>query len=347
MKALVTGATGFVGAHIVRLLSEQGHSPVALHRASSRLDALAGLTYASALGDVTDLEALRQASVGCDWVFHVAAVADYWRADKARMYEVNVEGTRKVLQAARENGVQRVVFTSSAAAVGFHDDRPSNEQDAFNLAPERFPYGHSKALAEAVAQEAVQAGQEVVIVNPVVVLGPGDLNIISGDFVLKIKRLQWTVPVPPGGVAVIDVRDVARMHIAAATQGQVGERYILGTANYPYRQWFGMVADGVGAAHPALPTPRWALPPLAALFDGLRALGLQPPVDGNQTRLGARNIYFDFSKGWNALGQPQIDMQQSIADTYSWYREHGYVKDDWLAKVIDRLTLSGTRSRSI
>ena len=181
-------------------------------------------------------------------MFHVAAVADYWRADRARMMDVNVEGTRRVLQAARETGVQRVVFTSSAAAVGFRADRPADEADAFNLPPDRFPYGYSKALAEAVVAEAVQAGQEVVIVNPVVVMGPGDLNVISGDFVLKIKRLGWTVPVPPGGVAVIDVRDVARMQIAAAEQGQVGERYLLGTANYKYADWFGLIAEVVGAS---------------------------------------------------------------------------------------------------
>ncbi|MEP7293836.1 MAG: NAD-dependent epimerase/dehydratase family protein, partial [Chloroflexota bacterium] len=262
-------------------------------------------------------------------------VADYWRADKAHMLEVNVEGTRRVLQAARENGVKRVIFTSSAAAVGFVQDRPANETDRFNLPPDRFPYGYSKALAEAVALEAVQAGQEVVILNPVVILGPGDLNILSGDFVLKIKRLQWTIPVTPGGVAVIDVRDVARMHLAAATNGRVGERYILGTANTKYSDWMRMIADVVGAARPRFPTPGWALPPLAALFDGLRGLGIKLPVDGNQTRLGGQNIYFDFSKGWNELGKPQIEMRQSVEDTYRWYLEHGYVKQDVLAKVID------------
>ena len=267
MKALVTGATGFVGAQMVRALDEAGHQAVALHRSTSRLDALAGLTYTSALGDVTDLDSLRAACAGCDWVFHVAAVADYWRADPQRIYEVNVEGTRKVLQAAKEAGVKRVVFTSSAAAVGFQKDRPADERDAFNLPPERFPYGHSKALAEAVALEAVQGGQEVVIVNPVVVLGPGDLNVISGDFVLKVKRLQWTIPVPPGGVAVIDVRDVARMHLAAAERGQVGERYILGAANYKYAAWFRLIAEVVDAASPRVPIPRWALPLLADVFD--------------------------------------------------------------------------------
>ncbi len=335
MKALVTGATGFVGSHVVRTLIAEGHTARALHRPSSKLDALAGLEYESALGDVTDLDALRAACDGCDWVFHVAAVADYWRADHAWMREVNVEGTRRVLQAARETGVRRVVFTSSAAAVGFRQDRPADETDAFNLSPERFPYGYTKALAEIVALDAASAGQEVVIVNPVVVMGPGDLNIISGDFVLKIKRLQWTVPVPPGGVAVVDVRDVARMQLAAAERGRVGERYILGTANYAYRDWFALVADVVGAAHPVIPAPGWALPPLAGLFDALRAAGLRLPVDGDQTRLGARNLYFNFSKAWRELCEPQIDMRQSLQDTYAWYLEHGYLRRDALARLID------------
>ena len=184
MKALVTGATGFVGSHVVRALVENGHTARALHRTSSKLDALAGLEYESALGDVTDLDALRAASAGCDCIFHVAAVADYWRADHAHMLDVNVEGTRRVLQAARENGVRRIVFTSSAAAVGFLKDRPSNENDPFNLPPDAFPYGYSKVLAENVVQEAVQAGQEVFTGNPGVGAGPRGLKLISCGFVL-------------------------------------------------------------------------------------------------------------------------------------------------------------------
>ena len=338
MRALVTGATGFVGSHIVRALSETGHQPIALHRATSRLDALAGVDYVSALGDVTDLDSLRKASEGCDWVFHVAAVADYWRADEKRLFDVNVEGTRRVLQAARENGVKRVVFTSSAAAIGHRaDGQPADETLPFNLPPSRFPYGYSKALAEVVAVEAVGAGQEVVIVNPVVVMGPGDLNVISGDFVLKIKRLSWTVPVPPGGVAVIDVRDVARMHIAAARQGRSGERYILGAANFSYPDWFALVADVGGARRPGLSAPAWALPIVAGAIDRLRSVGISLPVDGNQTRLGAKNIFFDFSKAWAELGEPLIDMHQSLEDTYNWYLEHGYVKRDAVSRLIDAI----------
>jgi dihydroflavonol-4-reductase len=327
LKALVTGGTGFVGSHVVRALVEQGHSARVLHRKTSRLDALADVSFESALGDILDSDSLRAASEGCDWVFHVAAVADYWRADKQRMIDANVEGTRRVLDAARESGVKRVVFTSSAAAVGIRTDgRPADESIPFNLPPERFPYGYSKAMAEAVALEAVEGGQEVVIVNPVVVMGPGDLNVISGEFVLNIKRLGWLVPVTSGGVAVTDVRDVARWHVAAAQQGQVGQRYILGTENIAYPDWFRLIAEIVGAPRPRFRVLSALLPLIANLIDLLRSLGIHLPVDGNQTRLGAQNIFFDFSKTWNELGKPQIDMRQSVQDTYDWYTVHGYVK---------------------
>lgn len=339
LKALVTGGTGFVGSHVVRQLVEQGHSARVLHRKTSKLDALAGISFESTLGDILDSDALRAACEGCDWVFHVAAVADYWRADKQRMFEANVEGTRRVLDAARDAGVKRVVFTSSAAAVGIRPDgQPTDESIPFNLPTKRFPYGHSKALAEAVALEAVERGQEVVIVNPVVIMGPYDLNVLSGDFVLKIKRLGWLVPVTSGGVAVTDVRDVARWHIAAAQHGQVGQRYILGTENIAYPDWFNLIAEIVGAPRPRLRVPSALLPLIANTIDLLRSVGIRVPIDGNQTRLGGRNIFFDFSKTWRELGEPQIAMRQSVQDTFDWYRQHGYVKTDLLSRLVYALS---------
>lgn len=335
MKALVTGGTGFVGSHLVRALIDAGHEARVLHRASSKLDALAGIEFESALGDITDQDSMRAACEGVDWVFHVAAVADYWRADKSKMYDANVEGTRRVLNAARDAGVRRVIFTSSAAAVGLRaDGTPSDESDPFRLPPERFPYGHTKALAERVCAEAVSAGQDVVLVNPVVVFGPGDLNRISGDLVLKTKRLSWTIPVPSGGIGVVDVRDVARMHIAAARQGRTGERYILGTENYTHAQLFALVAQIVNAPAPGLPLPAWITPILGDLIEAGRSLGLTLPIDGNQTRLGAQYVYFNFEKTWNELGKPLISMPQSLTDTWEWYQANGYAKEDAFSRLI-------------
>ncbi|HEX2905538.1 MAG TPA: NAD-dependent epimerase/dehydratase family protein [Phototrophicaceae bacterium] len=326
VKALVTGGTGFVGSHLARALVAGGHTVRVLHRSTSRLDALSSLNYESTLGDILEPEALRAACAGCDWVFHVAAIADYWRADTARMFKANVDGTRLVLEAARAAGVRRVVFTSSAAAVGIRaDGQPADETLPFNLPPERFPYGYSKVLAEQVVQEAVAAGQEVVIVNPTVVIGPGDLNMISGSYITQVKRFGALVPITSGGISAIDVRDVAQMHIAAAERGRSGQRYILGTANYTQREWLAMIADVVGVRRPVLTLPDWVLPPIATGIDGLRRVGISTPIDSNQTRLGARNIYFDFSKAWAELCRPQVDMRQSLEDTYHWYREHGYI----------------------
>lgn len=328
VKALVTGGTGFVGSHVVRALVEAGHRARVLHRVSSRLDALRGLDFESALGEILDEEALRAACDGCDWVFHVAAVADYWQADQAYMMAVNVEGTRRVLRAAHAAGVERIVFTSSASAVGLPRGRRklADESVSFNLSPHEFPYGYSKIKAEQVVSYAVETrGQHVVIVNPVIVMGPGDLNMISGRFITEIARLKWLVPVPPGGTGVVDVRDVARWHIAAAEAGRPGERYILGTANYTYREWFGMVADTVGVARPFLPVPAFVLEPVARLIEQTRRLGVRLPIDADQTRLGARRWYFDFTKCHTEFGLPQVDMRQSLRDTYTWYVDNGYL----------------------
>lgn len=326
MKALVTGGTGFVGSHIARMLVEQGHGVRVLHRTSSKLDALAGVTYESAIGDILDYKSLCAAAAGCNWVFHVAAIADYWRSDPSRMFKANIDGTRLVLNAAREAGVQRVIFTSSAAAVGLcPGTQAADESVPFNLSPSHFPYGYSKWLAEQVVAEAVAQGQDVVTLNPTIIMGPGDLNMISGSFITQIKRMGWLVPVTSGGIAVTDVRDVARAHIAAAERGQTGRRYILNTANYPYKDWFGMIADTVGVRRLFLWLPNFVPPVVATLIDLLRRVGVNTVIDSTQARMGTRYVYYDARRAWNELGIPQIDMRQSLQDTYRWYVQQGYI----------------------
>ncbi len=326
MKALVTGGTGFVGSHIVRALLDANHSVRVLHRHSSKLDALNGLDIEPAIGELDDIDTLKTACANVDWVFHVAAIADYWRADQSRMMDVNVEGTRRVLQAAHASGVGRVIFTSSAATVGLREDgQPADETVMFNLKPSEFGYAHSKVLAEAVVQEAVNNGQDVVTVKPSVVMGPGDLNMISGTFIAQIKKMGMFVPVTSGGVGVTDVRDVARWQIVAAEKGRTGESYILNTANYSYREWYGMIAETVGVRKPFFPAPDFAAPLTASLITLLRKIGINTPIDATQARMGTQKVYFDASKAHNELGEPRIDMHQSLKDTYAWYREHGYL----------------------
>lgn len=324
-RALVTGGTGFLGAHIARALLAAGHSVRVLRRSKSQVTLLEGLPVEHAIGDVVNLESLEQAMDGCDWVFHAAAVADYWRVNRVKMYIVNVNGTANVLQAARKTGVRRVIFTSSGASIGMRaDGSPSNEQDIFNLPPGQLPYGHSKHLAELEVARAVQNGQEVVTLNPAVIFGPGDLNLISGSGMVELARGNIFI-YPTGGVTVIDVRDVAAAHLAAAERGRVGERYLLGTVDVSYLALMKLMANIVGVPAPMVPVPASLTPILAPMASLARQLGMTLPMDADQIRLSSRNIYFNCHKAWRELGEPTYDLRQTLEDTYHWYVEHGLI----------------------
>jgi dihydroflavonol-4-reductase len=326
VTALVTGGTGFLGSHIVRALIGAGHTVRVLRRQRSPLDLVKDLPVEHAIGDVMEVDSLEQAMRGCQWVFHVAAASDYWRTSKTKLYLVNVQGTRNVLEMARKTGVARVILTSSAAAVGLHDDdRPSNEQEPFNLPPQHFAYGHSKWLAEQEGWQAVKLGQEVVAINPSAVFGPGDLNQISGSAVVEMSR--GNLPIYPlGGMTVVDVRDVAKAHIAAAEHGKSGERYLVGNEDVSHKRLTEIVAEIVGVPKPMIPVPRAITPVLAVAVTGLRLAGVQLPINTDQLRLSSRNLFFDCHKAWDAFGKPAISIQQSLQDTYDWYVQQGAIK---------------------
>lgn len=326
-KALITGGTGFVGSHLARALTAAGHTARILRRASSRLDLIADLPIEHAIGDILDVPSLDQAMVGCDWVFHTAAVADYWRAPRENLYIVNVQGTRHILDAAKRAGVKRVILTSSAAAVGLREDGlPSDESVPFNLPPSRFPYGHSKALCEQEALAAVQAGQEVILINPTVVFGPGDINLISGSMVAEFARGVVPPVYPRGSVTAVDVRDVAQAHLAAAERGRPGERYLIGTEDLSYQALFKLIAEIVGVRPPSLPMPAPAVPLIVNGIGLLKRLGAPLPIDANQVWLSARQVCFDSRKARRELGEPQIPIRQSLEDTYQWYHQKGLIK---------------------
>src|SRR5512136_2894457 len=305
MKALVTGSTGFVGANLCAALAAHGWSVRALHRASSPLTALEGTPVEHATGDVTQPETLAGAMRGCDVVFHVAAVADYWRQSAEKLFRVNVEGTRAVCQAALDAKVSRLVFTSSVASLGIpKPGQPADESHEFNLPPERFRYGHSKLLAEGVVRDFVSRGLDAVIVNPSIILGPGDLNEISGSIVTEVARRRSTSLVyPPGGINYIDVRDVCAGHIAAAERGRTGERYILAAHNLTHYEAMKTVAQVIGTPAPRIGIPCVLVGPLAAMLDLAGKLSPRPlPMNGDQMRLSGEFVYFYSGKAIHELG---------------------------------------------
>ncbi len=325
MKALVTGGTGFLGANLAKGLVEQGWTVRILRRSTSPQDAVRDLQVEHILGDVTDLDSLAVAMQGVEVVFNVAAISQYWRSTPNLIYKVNVGGTQNVFDAAARSGVQRVVHTSSATAVGIIHGRAANEDDPFNQPPDRFPYGHSKWLAEELARERVKTGQDIVIVNPAAIVGARDINWISGSILREAKRGHIPV-IPQGGLNFVAVQDVVAGHIAAVEKGRAGERYILGGENLPHRQTTEMACEIVRVKPPRIVQPRWTIPLAGWVLDGIaKIVGPTLPLSGEQMRLTAKYIYFDSSKAQRELGLPHTPVRQALQECYDWYVQHGYL----------------------
>ena len=325
-KALVTGATGCVGANIVAALLARDYDVRAMRRTTSSLEALEGLDPELVVGDVLDGASLLAAMQGCQLVFHVAAVSDYWRNSAERIYQINVEGTRNVAAAALEAGVQRVVLTSSAAAMGVpRRGQPLDETSTFNLPPHRFPYGHSKHLAEGVLHEAIERGLDGVIVNPTGVMGARDVHFIGGSLLREARRgLTWFAP--PGGLNWIDAETVGLGHVLAAERGTTGRRYILGGENLNHRDTIETVVEVVGGRRPLVTVPRFLMVAIAPLVDGFNAVWPGPPrFSGKQARLSTVDMVFDCRRAHEELGLPLTPFRVAVERAYAWYAERGYL----------------------
>lgn len=326
MQALVTGASGFLGANIVAALNQAGWQARALLRHTSSLAALDGLRYEPVLGDVTDPKSLAAAMRGCDAVFHAAGVvADYWSQDAALTYRVNVDGTRHVVEAALAADVPpRLVFTSSQAALGFGDGQtPIDESHPFNLAPAVYPYGHSKRLAEQVVLGAIGRGLHAMIVNPSVVLGPRDATRYNSRIILEVQAGRLPL-VPPGGVNVVDALDVARGHLLALERGRPGERYLLAGHNVTLLYLARQIAAILGVHRPAGAIPEPLIGPLATALDGANwLLPRRLPLAGDVLRFGSRFIYADNRKAVAELGWTVTPLEETIRRAVAWLREVG------------------------
>jgi len=318
-RVFVTGGTGFVGANVVRSLLESGYEVRVLARDRSDTTNLDGLPVERVAGDLLNPEIDRQMA-GCAAVFHVAAHYSLWQRDRDLLYRSNVLGTRNVLAAAAQAGVDRVVYTSSVAAIGVKPDAQSADE-AYQSPPERLvgAYKQSKYFAEREAIAAVDRGQDVVVVNPSSPIGPYDLKPTpTGDILLRFLQRQMPAYVNTG-LNFIDVRDVARGHVLALERGKTGDRYILGNQNLTLKQLLDRLAAITGRTAPRTELPLW-LPLGVAWFDEkiLARLGKTPSVPVDGVRMSAEPMYYDASKAVRELGLPQSDLDGALRDAVAW-----------------------------
>ena len=326
MKALVTGATGFIGGNVVRALLRHGYEVRALVRAGSDRRGLEGLSLEVALGDLRDRGSLRQAMRGCEAVLHVGAAYTLWSRDPAAIYESNVGGTENLLEAAREQGVRRVVHTSSESTIAIARNGCLGSEVGDNSS-DQLPgdYKKSKLIAERLARKAAESGLPVVIVNPTTPIGAGDLKPTpTGRIVVDFLRRRLPAYVETG-MNFVDVEDVAEGHVLALERGKVGERYLLGHENLSLRQALQILERISGLRAPSLRLPLWLALGAAHLDERLAArLGRPPRIPLAGVKAALKTRYFDCSKAVRELGMPQTPVELAFEKAVRWFRDNGY-----------------------
>ena len=329
--ALVTGPTGFVGAALIAGLLSRGYRVRAYARSSWKgrpLPAAPGLpggaieAVETFHGDIRDTDALAGAARGCDLVFHTAAIVSFRKADRAEQLSVNVGGTKAVAEACLRAGAGRMLHTSSVAALGWRSDGGLvDEETPFNW-PSSISYRWSKHLAEAEVLSAVGRGLDAVMLNPSVIVGPGDRYVHGGQYVRDASRGRL-VAYPPGGVNMVGIADVVAGHLAAAERGRRGQRYILGGVNLTHREAFALAAGVVGARGPRIPVPRTSVAALALAAEALGRLTRTEPIITRDLVAGVgRYQWFSVAKARAELGYNPLSLEKSLRDAYIWYREH-------------------------
>ena len=325
---LVTGGTGFVGAHVVRALIARGASVRCLVRQSSRRDNLAGLDVEIVAGDLTEARSLRSAVAGVSTLYHCAADYRLWARDPRELTRANVEGTENLLAAAAEAGVSRVVYTSSVGALGLTaDGSPADERTPISRDRVVGHYKRSKYDAERVAEAWARKGLPVVIVNPSTPVGELDIRPTpTGQMIVDFLNGRLPAYVDTG-LNLVDVRDVAEGHLLAAERGAAGEKYILGNRNMTLKEILDALARLTGRPAPSLRLPHavpLAAAAVATFFAGMT--GKPPRVALESVRMSRYRMFFDGSKAVRELGVPQTPVEEALARAVAWFREKGYAR---------------------
>lgn len=320
MRALVTGATGFVGAHVVRALAKRGDEVRVSYRNPDRLKALRSIDYVRAKSDVLDYDAMRRALRGSEVLFHVAGYVGSSPVEE--VWQLNAQGPVIAVEAAAAEGVRRVVLTSTVSAIGLAEgDEPADERTSYPKDGLGLVYPDSKHAGESSAREAAaRHGIELVVVNPAYVLGvpvdrsqPGETSTRTIGNYLR-GRLPAVVDAP---MNFVDVEDVAAGHLLAAERGKAGERYILGGENLTWPQLLDRVAERSGVRYPVM-----ALPAGIGRLGRMReALGLPGPISAEATNLMEKDWRFSSKKARRELGYQPRPLGQTLQATIAWYSD--------------------------
>ena len=327
MATVVTGATGFIGSHITRKLVERGDRVKVLVRKTSNTKNIDSLDVEKIYGDVGDIDSLKAAFSGCDKLFHTAGFVSFKKSDHQKMLDINVRGASNVLSAAMDVGVSKVVFTSSVAAIGIERDGSAvTESTQYDLYSEGIGYMNCKYLAEREAVSFSEKGLPVIITNPSVVLGTGDIYLSSSGSVLWFCKKRFPGYMD-GTFNLVDVEDVANGHLLAEEKGKPGERYILANENVNVRSYFALLEEITGISAPRIKIPYIFAYSTAFLLE--RVLGLGFPnystLDIDSIKLSKYNWHADNSKAVSELGFTVTPIEQTIEKTVGWFRENGHL----------------------
>lgn len=324
----ITGATGFLGGHIVRRLCQQGYYVRALVRPASCYRTLKSFPVELVQGDLSNSYLIRESMRGCDWVFHAAADYRLWTRDPKEMYLSNVDGTRNILQAAWDLGIEKIVYTSTVGTIGLNGHRaPANETSFLKFDSRTGHYKKSKFLAEQESIRFAQRGLPVVIVNPSAPVGSHDWKPTpTGRIVLDFLNGRMPMYLDTG-LNLVDVEDVAEGHLLAAKKGRPGERYILGNENLSLKEILVLLSEITG-----IPPPRIRCPYPLALAAAWASEGITRFTGGKEPRIPREGVYmarkymfFDSQKAIQELGLCPRTARSALRKAVSWFSENGYV----------------------
>lgn len=319
---LVTGASGFLGWHVARLLVERGHPVRALLRPSSKISEI---DVEVVSGDLRDAASIERAVAGCGLVFHIAADYRLWAKDERELYRSNVDGTRNVLQAAWNAGVERVVYTSTVGCIGIPHGGEGNEDCPVSLEDMKGAYKRSKFLAERAALDSAAAGLPVVIVNPTAPVGSHDVKPTpTGQIVLDFLKGDMPAFIDTG-LNIVDAGDVAAGHLLACEQGRTGERYILGSENLTLEQIFAKLAALTGRRAPKVKLPYAVAYAAGVVTTTWAAVSGEPPrAPLDAVRMARKKMFVSHAKAARELGFAPGPAESALARAVKWFQANGY-----------------------